>query len=100
MRDKPEFYLWYNFFMNSDDQPLTKKDFDKTIKVFQNDFDKNIKALQETLVGGMNQILTTLIDHMDKRFGDVDERFDRIEHKFDNVTDGLTERVSKLEQRI
>ncbi len=76
--------------MNSDNQPLAKKDFDESIN-----------KLQKTLVGGMNQILTTLIDHMDKRFEQVDDSFNRLEGKVDNVTDDHEVRISKLEkQRI
>ena len=70
--------------MNSDDQPLTKKDFDSSIK-----------ALETTLVGGMNHMLETLVQHVDG----VDNHLGRVELKLNNTTDDLTQRVSKLEKQ-
>lgn len=70
-------------------RPLTK-----------NDFDKSIVSLQKTLVGGMNQMLTTIIDHMDKRFEEVDNRFDRLELKIVNTSDDHAVRITKLETAI
>lgn len=74
--------------MNRDDQPLAK-----------GDFDKSIKALEATLVGGMNQMLETLIRHIDGVEDTLVTKIDRLETKVDNTTDDLAQRVGKLEKQ-
>lgn len=74
--------------MKNGDQPLTKKDLEESFKEFQ-----------EVIVGGMNQMLTNLINHIDKRFVGVDERFDHLEEKLDNYSKDHEARISALEKQ-
>ena len=77
--------------MNSDDQTLSKKDFDKSIK-----------ELHETLVGGMNQMLETLINHIDKVEGNLSNQIQNLSVGDDKTLDTVQQhqiRITKLEKQ-
>ena len=74
--------------MNIDDKPATRADVKQVVT-------ESVTELQEVLVGGMNQMLETLIRHIDG----VDSHLSRVEQKLENTTDDLTQRVAKLEKQ-
>lgn len=69
------------------DKPATRGDVQEIV-------DTSVNKLQETLVGGMNQMLETIVTHIDK----VDNHVVRLENKFDIANENIKQRVTKLEQ--
>src|SRR3990167_1175353 len=71
---------------------LTKSDLQAVKKVVDEVFDPKINSLQTTLVGGMNQMVETLINHIDN----VEIRLTK---KINGVDDNLSNQIADLSRR-
>ncbi len=79
---------------------LTKSDLKAVKSIVEDVVDPKINNLETRLVGGMNQMVETLIDHMDERFDEVDDKVNKLELTVRSSIDRLDNhavRISKLE---
>ncbi len=57
-------------------------------------------ALKEEMFMGFGDIIATINDHMDERFGEVDQKFEKMQEKMDERFDDVNHQLTHLNDNI